>query len=776
MVPHQYRSGDIIMARNNNNDSSGFGLQAIRDGLRRRTEELSADAAAKSKTRKRESGSSGFMSSPHGSGEANIDRTEAPKDEMRKYWRQFETTPIVRKPITSFASRVTEAGYFIETTKLEEEEVKKLGDWLDQCAILEGQPGRDFRLLARKAIVQREVRGTALVEVAPDKNDENRVAGLKLINPETMEAVTRPKQAILMAPDDTEDYPDAPVAESGGAAAWIQSIDDSSGGGFGISRSSGDEEEEDGTVGFRRDEIIPLARDADVGEIFGTSRIEAVSDRIDGIKQKLNDNDEAIASKAYPLWLFMFGTPEEPWDDGDIKNFMEAHEMENFHPGMKQGVRGDVNVNTISGEVADIAEYLQFDLRWIMSSMPMPMFVLGSFSSASVGQVSGVAQQRDVNRQIKEARRELEEEFTPIVRRIAEQQGIDEEDAKDITLKFGRPGESDLDINRNEQVIRYISGSQGGQTQTGEDKQNDGVITKGETPESVNNPTPDQPIAGTSEDGNPYVDIKSGEEEESNSRWSDVWDIDRGFSELQDTETEKSTIADISDQVFRKTRDRTLDALGERYSGTPQYAVAEFENIANREMNRAIREEAVADRAQNAMDVALSAVESEYDVSRTAQAQSTRFFAQNVENAVRDATEEMLRDTRTLVRRTVVEGGTWEDTRQRVELDYNDGYLRERANLIGHMTVKNAVESTKLRQFEENDDIVGVRVTNPDASTPLTRELHGTEVMFDETDVQEALLAEAGDHANQGFDPLPRAPPYHFNDTTTLEPIRRNGR
>jgi hypothetical protein len=130
--------------------------------------------------------------------------------------------------------------------------------------------------------------------------------------------------------------------------------------------------------------------------------------------------------------------------------------MENFHPGMKQGVRGDVEVTTISGEVADIAEYLNFDIRWIMSAMPMPMFVLGSFMSATVGQVAGIAQQQDINRQIKEARRELEEEFTPVVRKVAMQQGIDEERVKRLFIKFGKPGETDLDLDRNEQVIRYI--------------------------------------------------------------------------------------------------------------------------------------------------------------------------------------------------------------------------------------------------------------------------------------------------------------------------------
>jgi len=778
-------------------NDSRFSLERLREGIRKRREdsssesdeELSADAVVKSM----DGSDAADVRKPFQFEQPDYDRTEAPKDEMRKYWRQFETTPVIRKPITSFASRVTEPGYFIETTELEEEQVEQLGEWLDQAAILEGQPGRDFRLLARKAIIQREVRGTALIEVAPDKSDDDRIAGLKLINPETMEAVTRPNQSILMAPDDIERYEDAPLAESGGAAAWLQDVLETDQTHFG-SPISADSDTGDMKIGFRRDEIIPLARDADVGEVFGTSRIEAVSDRIDGIKQKLADNDEAIASKAYPLWLFMFGSEEEPWDSQDINQFMQAHEMENFHPGMKQGVRGDVSVETISGEVADIAEYLQFDLRWIMSAMPMPMFVLGSFESASVGQVAGVAQQQDVNRQIKEARRELEEEFTPVLREVARQQGISDEAAKSITLKFGKPGETDLDIDRNEQVIRYISGSQGGQTQSGSDQRNqqqrqgevnpsnapaedektdDDVITRGETPSSVGNPTPDQPIAGVSEDGNPYVDIKTGEAQQSEGLYN-VWETTHSAEQLSNEEdSSKQQIAEIADQVFRNARDRTLEKVEARYASTPRYAVAEFENIANRELNQAVREASVSRTSKDILSGELDRVVEDLggESNPFTDDQNTRFFAQNVEHAIRDATEEMLRKARLQVRRAVANNESWDEARRRVEEDYNDDYLRDRASLIGEMEVKNAVESTKLSQFEQSDDIVGFRVENETASTPLTKELSGMEVMFDETEDIAQAMRERASSTKQGFDPLPKAPPFHFNDNSTLEPI-----
>src|SRR6056297_3006864 len=108
--------------------------------------ELSLDAAAKSM----DGSDARDLRRPFTFESPDYDRTEAPKDEMRKYWRQFETTPIVRKPITSFASRVTEPGYFIETKRLNRREVERIGNWLNQAAILEGQQGETSAFWQRK--------------------------------------------------------------------------------------------------------------------------------------------------------------------------------------------------------------------------------------------------------------------------------------------------------------------------------------------------------------------------------------------------------------------------------------------------------------------------------------------------------------------------------------------------------------------------------------------------------------------------------------------------
>jgi hypothetical protein len=759
-----------------------FSLDEIREGVGKRTAELNEEAEPRSvEDDFPERG--GPISYEH----SDYDRTEAPKDDMRTYWRQFETTPIVRKPVTSFASRVTEPGYYIEAQTLERDEIRELGSWLDKCAIVGGMPGKNFRLLARKAIIQREIRGTALVEKAPHMNDSDKIAGLKLINPEVCEAVTRPQQSILVSPDDGERYPDAPAAESEGKAAWLQDVVEAREVDWGVSsRIRGNEDKgDDLKIGFRRDEIIPLTRDEDVGEVFGTSRLEAVSDRIEGLKQKLDDNDKAIESKAYPLWLFLFGDPETTgvWDTSDIDDFMNSHEMDNFHPGMKQGVRGDVDVETISGEVSDIAEYLNFDIKWIMASMPLPLLALGSFGDigGGVGRVAGVAQQQDVNRQIKEARRELEEEFSPLIREIAQQKGINEERAQDIRLRIGDPSRPDEETERSEQTIRYISNANGGETKEVDNQMGRTPTSPQQAPRTQDG-NPANPESANGQNGGEEDSVIPGittsfskvdEVSEIDSAAAAVWDEDISAAHLSNDDRQTRKLSETVERILTTVRDDTLNTIGSDYENAPQFAAVEFENVANKNLNNTIRSANLRKSARESFDDVVRGVAREYgNEVRLSRTQNVRFYTQTFENAVRDAAEEMLRRARVLVRDGIASGERWSDVRERVEDRYSDGELRNRANLIAHMELTRARETTKLQQFEADPNIVGVRVHNPDASARVTEQLDGAEAYFDNGEVDDQLSEQVSDIVlRKGFDPLPRTPPYHFNDTTTLEPI-----
>lgn len=337
-------------------------------------------------------------------GSSKVDR-DPPKDDMQKYWRAFESVPLVRQPIRDFASEVTEPGYRIQANN--EETAKKLEAWAKTCAIIAGDSGKDLQPLLKDIIVQREVRGTVLIEHVPDDRG-NDLQFLDLINPETVSVKTLPNKSLIPGPD--QDFPNATKTDDGKTAAYVQWDDDI---------PNPDDHDE---IKFTKDEITKLTRDPDVSDIFGTSRIEAVYEAIEGLTQKMTDNNQAIKQKAWPVWLFMMGSEDFPWSEDEIDDFMSDHDAEDFDPGLKQAVSGDIDVDVISGEVAEIIEYLEFDVDYIMSSMPMPKYELGSFEE-NINQFVSESQENRIEKQIKEARRELEGELTPIFRKKAKLEG-----------------------------------------------------------------------------------------------------------------------------------------------------------------------------------------------------------------------------------------------------------------------------------------------------------------------------------------------------------------
>jgi hypothetical protein len=687
----------------------------------------------------------------------DYDRVEAPKDDLRNYWRQYETTPMVRKPVLSFASQVIEPGYYVKAPHLSVEERRELEQWLQSCAILEGELGKDWRNLAKKAVVQREVRGTVLVEKVPAKEDPDRLVGFKFLNPETIEVITHPDQSILLGPKATEDYEDVPQDESGNAAAYLQEIADTGQTRFG--EPVEDLYDDKSKIAFTRDEIIKFTRDADVGEVYGTSRLEAVSTRIEGLKQKLQDNDEAIASKAYPLWMFLFGTEENPWSRDAINNFMQAQEMDNFNPGMKQGVRGDISVETISGEVADIAEYLQFDIDYIVSAMPMPKYALGGFAE-SVGQIAGVAQKQDVQRQIKEARRELETEFNPPLQEKAREMGMENPERVEIKIGSRDQPESEPEVNQN--VIRYVGqGNEGDSsddstTDTNQDDSSDGIS------------------------GMP----KSMSSQSSVSYPEKIWDssISNTVSSVELSTESGSTqgvVADVVREAVEKARDDILERIASQYVQSPENASRSFEQDANRVTSSTIRDSNLSTRVNEVLTEELNDVYEEYSDSPTysyAVNTNASHYVSNVEMATRDAIDELMRNIRTQVRRGVESGDDFIHIKNRVKDTYSDAKISNRANLIAQMECTRARESTKLTRFMENDSIRGFRVVNEDASTPLCDSLHDNVVLFTDGDIATQLQDSVSEQdVHEGFEPVPEVPPYHYGCETTLEPVYNSG-
>lgn len=359
----------------------------------------------------------------------SVDQHAVDKKKLERYWDLYKEVPIIRNPIRSFASEVVAPGYYVET---QNEDLKKdLEEWLHNSAIVDGEIDKDFRHLLKKATIQREVKGSAMAEKVMD--EEGNLYGFKLIRPETVRAFTFPGQSMLLPPDADIDGSDQNgyfsgrdyyTTEDDEAAAYVQLT----------SSFNNYDGNKSGYIAFTRDKIIKLTRDADTGEVFGTSRLHAVEDRLESLLKKLDDNDKAIESVSHPYMLFKLGTGDQgPWAPEKIEQLAREHEQERYEPGLKQFVQGDVDVDQISGDVADIESFLNFDVNWIISEMPLPKYALGGFEE-DVNQFVSRSQETRIEKQIQEAREEIQDEWTPILEEKAEEMDYDPEEIEGLVI------------------------------------------------------------------------------------------------------------------------------------------------------------------------------------------------------------------------------------------------------------------------------------------------------------------------------------------------------
>jgi len=746
----------------------GGGGRATETGGTPDTEEL-ANQSGKPAPRSQDQ----FANRPHIS-KGDFNRSKPPKDRMRRYWRQFETTPLIREPITSFARQVVEPGYRVEAEVLSEDEIERIEQWLSNAAIVSGKSDRDVMKLLKKAAVQREVRGTALIEKVPAREDNDILYGVKLINAETVEVNTMPRQAMLLPPerpreifadDPNVTVDDVPTTSDGLAAAYQQDV-----------TTNRWRRNDEYTQYWTSEQIVPLTRDADVGEIFGTSRIESVSSRVEGLKKKLQDNDEAIASKAYPLWLFLFGSEEQPWERDDIDRFMNAHDMDNFQPGLKQGVRGDVSVKTISGEVADIAEYLQFDLDYILTAMPMPKYTLGAFES-QINQFVSQSQERDIQRQLKEARREMESEFSEIVQEKSQEMfGLSDEDVDEVKFKMGRPNEQNEEVGPNQNVIDYRGkGNDGGNDTSGQNETGDGSGNQNQGQQ--NNDEQEQ-------DGE-QSDSDSPEDEEEN-----IWTAELADPRFVGTNPQRRQLTSAIDSVFEGYVNNVVQRLRDQYRNAPRNAMTQIDTINTRASRSAMDSSDLRDVSPSVMEEVvrdtLTTLESDTQLDYTASYNTTHRnnttqFSNNVMRATERAVNDLGDRISEHVTRGAQSGEEMQNIVERIKATFTRDKLRQRARLIAHMEMQSAVNTTKLIEFENHEDVVGVQPINTcgEGTTQVCQQLVGCgdgEPAIARFDSEESLSeqwtdAASGAYIYSGFDPLPQVPPWHFGCDTEIVPV-----
>lgn len=405
---------------------------------------------------------------------SSVDKHYPQKNKLQRYWEIYKEVSIIRDPIRSFASEVVGPGYFVDA---ENEELKEeLEDWLRHSSIVGGEIDKDFSFLLKKAQIQREVKGTVFCEKVTDQDDD--LYGFKLMKPETVRAFTKPGQTVLLPPDYDENKQEENsegmlknliqkqefyTNEKGETAAYVQMDESVSG------------QSEGYYIPFTRDEVLKLDRDSDIGGIFGESRIAAVEDRLNSLLKKLDDNDKAIESVSQPFQLFKFGVGDSgPWEPEEINSFMSEHSSSQFEPGMKQGVQGDIEIDTVEGEVAPITEFLNWDLNWIISEMPMPKYALGGFTS-DVNQFISRSQSARLEKQVQEARDEIENEWTPVLEQKAEELGYSADDVNSLVI-----GEDPSKLNLVDEAKKEQNG------EVAEDDVDEGDIPDANNSDEVN--------------------------------------------------------------------------------------------------------------------------------------------------------------------------------------------------------------------------------------------------------------------------------------------------
>ena len=369
----------------------------------------------------------------HFSTSGEVNKVGPDQGDIESYWKQYRSNPLVRRGINIYADDVVAPGYRV--TANSDELVAKLEEWLSTAAIVGGESNRDFAEILEGSVIHEEVRGTTIVEKVPTKESPEETWGFRLVNPSTVEAYTYDSQAVLVHPDDA-DVSGVKLTQSGEAAAYGQWGDGALAGPFNKD-----------TVYLSQNDVIKMVNDPDTADIFGNSTIEPISKEIAELDRMISDVGEAVHSKGYPLWVFSLGEPngdaQNPragiWPEEEMKNYRNEHKEGNWEANQKDFVPGDVDVSTISSDVPEIEELLDWLVEEIIAALPVPKYKLAHTDNINRDVTSEQTPQYE--RRVEAKRHKLQNIFTPVLREKAEQLGYNDEVASSVELTIEEPRE-----------------------------------------------------------------------------------------------------------------------------------------------------------------------------------------------------------------------------------------------------------------------------------------------------------------------------------------------
>lgn len=727
---------------------------------------------------------------------------DPPRDDLNFYRQLYENVGPIKSAIDNYSSEVIEPGWYI--TADSEETAEDLTEYFKNVAIINTETDVNASQLIEALVREREIKGTIFLEKVTDNQGRNQA--LYPLQNDTISIYTKPGKAMLPAPDDEESEPfdpdinqardTPPTTDEGEMGAYVQ---------FDELKPQWSNTNE---VIYTRNQVIKWTRDAEIGDPRGTSRLAASSQRAEGLLEKLQDNDDAVKFKAWPQIIFQMGDEDNPWNEEEVMNFIENYEEGKMSPGMMQAVAGDVSVEEFAGETADIGDTLEFDISMIMSGLPGPVYATGGFSQ-NIAPAVAQQQQRTFIKEVKKTRREIENLFTPYLQEVAEDYGLDAADS--VELHLGRPQGEIAPEDVEGSIIRYSS-DVGGQNQ--EDPvtaiSSDDVVrdphdvedqreSSNETTSGTENGSSGPKPRNTNQSRN----ANQARSAEQNAQWraDSSFRIDNHAVRTEGLEPEE-----LADPRLVSTRDieqELSDTIYQDLLSVREQLVSEFRDSADRPLRDAgemegatarVLSQAAADAQmdpqsrphfQDTIEATLETLNQEshspqMNVSfESRHREQARFLSANLADAFENVVGDMEEFTTINTRQAVQHQESPQKVADRIENEFMDDDLRERSRVMARIEIMSAVNSVKLREYQRHNDIIGVELINPCNSntTAVCQQLACDENATALFDADETLgeqfqsQLDSNDVLFDGFDPLPTAPPFHFNCRTELVPV-----
>ncbi|MDL0127081.1 hypothetical protein [Halobacterium salinarum] len=367
----------------------------------------------------------GYASPSPSTDAVSPEHRDAPVTIASNWENYYQDFALTRAPLHLFDEAVIEPGYKIRVEDASGERDRDMEEaldlWASNCVIHAGELGHDLRKLLGSLPSKRRGKGTVLIEKVGTSTDPDAMVALMSLDPSTFKMHTRPRQPILIQPDDAVDS-NHPRTPSGKAAAYTQYHQDVPGHG------------EKDPIHFATSDILKLTYDADDGEVWGTSVFDAISDRIDALRQKLKDRDFAIRQTGYPHRIYS----SKNWSQDEAEAYAEAHKEgdvsseygpedddddrggeKNSFAGRVDFVPDEVDVQVESGTVPNLESAIRDDVEQIFSVMPV-----GKYQIAYADDLNQfvVDPQREQDKEAVDSERQyLERKFEPIFKEKADE-------------------------------------------------------------------------------------------------------------------------------------------------------------------------------------------------------------------------------------------------------------------------------------------------------------------------------------------------------------------